>query len=48
MKTSTFTYQDRDGLELCVYKWAPEGRAKAALQINHGMQEHAEIGRAHV
>ncbi len=41
MKSSTFTFKDHDGVEISVYKWAPESKAKAVLQISHGMQEHA-------
>ncbi len=41
MKSTTFTFKDHDGVEIFVYKWAPEGKAKAVLQIAHGMQEYA-------
>ncbi len=41
MKSSTFTFKDHDGIEIFVYKWAPEGNAKAVVQIAHGMVEHA-------
>ncbi len=41
MKSSTFTFKDHDGIEVFVYKWAPEGKAKAVIQISHGMAEHA-------
>ncbi len=41
MKSSTFTFKDHDGVEIFVYKWAPESKAKAVLQIAHGMQEYA-------
>ena len=41
MQSSTFTYKDKDGIEIFVYKWQPEGAPKAAVQIAHGMAEHA-------
>ncbi len=41
MKSSTFTFKDHDGIEVFVYQWAPEGKAKAIVQIAHGMAEHA-------
>ncbi len=41
MKRSTFTYKDADGVSIFVYKWAPKGKAKAAVQISHGLAEHA-------
>ncbi len=42
MKASTFTYKDQDGVDIFVYKWAPDKSAKAAIQIEHGMAEHAK------
>jgi alpha-beta hydrolase superfamily lysophospholipase len=42
MKSTVFSFVDKDGVTIFVYKWLPEGRApKAAVQISHGMQEHA-------
>ncbi len=41
MKSTTFTFKDHDGVEIFVYKWAPDGVAKAVIQISHGMAEHA-------
>ncbi len=41
MESSTFTFKDHDGVEIFVYKWVPEGDAKAVIQIAHGMAEHA-------
>ncbi len=41
MKSTTFTFKDHDGIEVFVYKWLPEGNAKAVIQIAHGMAEHA-------
>lgn len=42
MKSSTFTYKDQDGIEIFVYKWEPETKPKAAVQISHGLAEHAK------
>ena len=42
MSTSTFRFTDPDGFQIFTYKWAPEsGQPKAAVQIVHGMAEHA-------
>jgi len=41
MESSTFTYKDQDGVDIFVYKWGPDGEAKAALQIAHGLAEVA-------
>ncbi|MFW9780780.1 MAG: alpha/beta fold hydrolase [Candidatus Heimdallarchaeota archaeon] len=41
MKTNTFTFKDQDDIEIFVYKWEPEITPKAALQIVHGLAEHA-------
>jgi alpha-beta hydrolase superfamily lysophospholipase len=41
MKTSTFRFKDHDGLEIFVYRWAPEEKVKAVVQIAHGMAEYA-------
>src|SRR4030042_3255467 len=40
MKLSTFSFKDHDGIDIFVYKWAPDGEVKAVLQIAHGMVEH--------
>jgi len=42
MKSSSFTFKDQDGIEIFVYKWAPETQFKAAVQIIHGLAEHAK------
>ncbi len=42
MKSSTFTYKDQDGIEIFVYKWEPDTEPKAAIQISHGLAEHAK------
>ncbi len=36
-----FTFKAIDGREITVYKWLPEGKVKAVVQIAHGMAEHA-------
>jgi hypothetical protein len=41
MESSTVTYKDQDGVEIFVYKWDPDGPPKAAVQIAHGLAEHA-------
>ncbi|HEC40978.1 hypothetical protein LCGC14_0831970 [marine sediment metagenome] len=42
MKRSTFTFTDSDGISIFVYKWEPEIRPKAVIQIVHGLAEHAK------
>ncbi|MFW9773977.1 MAG: alpha/beta hydrolase, partial [Candidatus Thorarchaeota archaeon] len=42
MKSSTFTFKDQDNIEIFVYKWEPETPPKAAIQIIHGLAEHAK------
>jgi alpha-beta hydrolase superfamily lysophospholipase len=41
MESSTFTYKDQDGVDIFAYKWSPSGAPKAAVQISHGLAEHA-------
>ncbi|MFH1313059.1 MAG: alpha/beta hydrolase, partial [Candidatus Eisenbacteria bacterium] len=41
MESSTFTYKDQDGVEVFVYKWSPGSSPEAAVQIAHGLAEHA-------
>ena len=42
MSVDTFTFTDPEGFQIFVYRWMPEGRkAKAVVQIAHGMAEHA-------
>ncbi|MCK5820713.1 MAG: lysophospholipase [Bacteroidales bacterium] len=47
MKSNEFKLVAPDGLEIHVYEWLPDdsGKIKAAVQIAHGMAEHA--GRYH-
>jgi len=42
MKSDTFWYKDTDGVEIFVYKWLPKETPKAAVQISHGLGEHAK------
>ena len=42
MKSSTFTFNDPEGIEIFVYKWEPDTSPKAAIQIIHGLAEHAK------
>ncbi len=42
MKTSTFTFKDKDDIEIFVYKWEPDTPPKAVVQIVHGLAEHAK------
>jgi alpha-beta hydrolase superfamily lysophospholipase len=41
MKTANFTLGALDGVDLFVYTWLPEGPQTAAVQIAHGLAEHA-------
>lgn len=41
MNESTITVTSRDGIELQVYLWAPQGAPRAVVQIQHGLGEHA-------
>jgi len=39
--SSSFTYLSADGTQIAAYRWDPEGTPRAAIQITHGMGEHA-------
>lgn len=41
MPTSSFTYPSPDGTQIVAYRWDPAGQPTAAVQITHGMGEHA-------
>lgn len=41
MDESTITVGTLDGIELQVYRWAPAGEPRAAVQVQHGLGEHA-------
>jgi alpha-beta hydrolase superfamily lysophospholipase len=39
---SQFTYSGSDGLKIQAYAWASAGKARGAVQLTHGMGEHAQ------
>lgn len=41
MKSSTFSFTAPDGVDIHVYKWEPEAPARAIVQLEHGVAEHA-------
>ena len=41
MPSSTFAYTSGDGQQITAYRWDPPGPPHAALQVTHGMGEHA-------
>jgi alpha-beta hydrolase superfamily lysophospholipase len=41
MKSETFSFKDRKGVNIFVYKWVPKTKPKAVVQIFHGMAEHS-------
>src|SRR5579872_3402618 len=41
MQAFNFTLRTADGAELFIYCWKPPSPPKAALQIAHGLAEHA-------
>jgi alpha-beta hydrolase superfamily lysophospholipase len=41
MPSSTFAYTSGDGQKITTYRWDPPGPPRAALQVTHGMGEHA-------
>jgi alpha-beta hydrolase superfamily lysophospholipase len=41
MQESTFQLASADEIEVFVYRWLPEGKPRAVVQIAHGMAEHA-------
>jgi alpha-beta hydrolase superfamily lysophospholipase len=41
MQTSRFLLDRDDGARIQIYRWAPEGAPRAAIQISHGLCEHA-------
>jgi alpha-beta hydrolase superfamily lysophospholipase len=41
MPSSTFRYAAGDGQQISAYRWDPPGVPRAALQVTHGMGEHA-------
>ncbi len=41
MPSSTFSYTSADGTKIVAYRWDPAGPPRAAVQLTHGMGEHA-------
>ena len=41
MQESTITVTTRDGIALQTWRWAPAGTPRAAVQLQHGLGEHA-------
>src|ERR1700749_5125631 len=41
MQASRFLLDRDDGARIQIYRWAPEGPPRAAIQIAHGLCEHA-------
>lgn len=41
MDEQTITLRTNDGIDLHVYRWAPDDQPKAAVQVHHGLTEHA-------
>ena len=41
MPPSTFSYTSADGTPIAAYRWDPAGQPRAAVQLTHGMGEHA-------
>ncbi|HUC27440.1 MAG TPA: lysophospholipase [Streptosporangiaceae bacterium] len=42
MPASSFTYPSADGTQITAYRFDPDGAPRAAVQITHGMGEHAQ------
>ena len=41
MPISELSYKSADGTKIVAYRWDPEGAPRAAVQLTHGMGEHA-------
>jgi alpha-beta hydrolase superfamily lysophospholipase len=41
MPTSELSYKSADGTRIVAYRWDPEDVPRAAIQLTHGMGEHA-------
>src|SRR5208282_5573630 len=39
--TSELSYKSADGMKIVAYRWDPEDEPRAAIQLTHGMGEHA-------
>jgi alpha-beta hydrolase superfamily lysophospholipase len=42
MPSSSFSYPSADGTRIAAYRWDPVGEPRAAVQLTHGMGEHAQ------
>src|SRR5712691_547479 len=42
MPSSSFRYASADGAQIAAYRWVPAGEPRAAIQLTHGMGEHAQ------
>ena len=42
MPASELSYKSADGTKIVAYRWDPDGAARAAVQLTHGMGEHAQ------
>ena len=42
MPTSELSYKSADGTKIVAYRWDPDGEPRAAVQVTHGMGEHAQ------
>jgi alpha-beta hydrolase superfamily lysophospholipase len=42
MSWNTFSYRSPDGTQIAAYRWDPAGEPRAAVQLTHGMGEHAK------
>jgi len=42
MAPNSFTYESADGTPIAAYRWDPRSEPQAAVQIAHGMGEHAK------
>lgn len=41
MPSRIFSYTSADGTRIAAYRWDPAGKPRAAVQLTHGMGEHA-------
>ena len=41
MDETTIGFTSRDGIEIQTYRWSPDGEPRAAVQVQHGLAEHA-------
>ena len=42
MPVSELSYKSADGTKIVAYRWDPEDEPRAAVQLTHGMGEHAQ------